>query len=255
MADGLKVWQGDSLLARQFKAKVILTGIKHKSHNPKTEDQVQCWVMPEEQAPHEAVKSGCDEAVCGSCKKRPALNAEGKSTGPCYVTTFRAPLSVYRADERGGYPETEPAAASAQLQGRHVRAGAWGDPAAAPFEMWTALFSQAKGHTAYTSQWQRADFDWRFGSIAMLSCDTPEEYAKARASGHRTFRTRLPTEPVLAGEIECPASAEAGHRTSCNRCGLCDGTKGADDKRANITIVRHGPSNIVKAYDDMRARL
>jgi hypothetical protein len=37
----------------------------------------------------------------------------------------------------------------------------------------------------------------------------------------------------------CPASDEAGHKTQCAKCLLCNGAR-AMDARKNITIVVHG---------------
>lgn len=64
--------------------------------------------------------------------------------------------------------------------------------------------------------------------------------------GWRTFRVRSASDPLLPGEIACPASAEAsaeaGARVQCDRCLLCDGAARMDIHRLpSIAIIDHGP--------------
>ena len=61
------------------------------SSNSKTGAMVQTWIMRSDIEPHHAIKTGADISVCGDCPHRPANN------GSCYVLTFQAPLSIYRA--------------------------------------------------------------------------------------------------------------------------------------------------------------
>jgi hypothetical protein len=56
--------------------------------------------------------------------------------------------------------------------------------------------------------------------------------------GWRTFRVREASEPVAKGEFICPASAEAGKRTTCIQCQACDGADRAG--KASPTIIAHG---------------
>jgi hypothetical protein len=44
----------------------------------------------------------------------------------------------------------------------------------------------------------------------------------------------------MSGEITCPASDEAGKRTDCNSCGLCNGVAREHDARKSIAINVHG---------------
>jgi hypothetical protein len=86
----------------------------------------------------------------------------------------------------------------------------------------------------------------------MASVDTVEEAHAAWLGGWRTFRIRAPQDPLLALdrtplECVCPASDEAGHRTTCERCQLCRGT---DRPARSIAIVVHGKpySNVAAFY-------
>lgn len=58
--------------------------------------------------------------------------------------------------------------------------------------------------------------------------------------GFRTFRVIQEDDPLDSDEIMCPASAEMGKRTTCDRCGLCSGHADGTDTRKNIAIIDHG---------------
>jgi hypothetical protein len=119
-----------------------------------------------------------------------------------------------------------------------VRLGTYGDPAAVPAEVWRALLSEAAGWTGYTHQWRAARLrdvlEW-----CQASCDAPEDVEHARRLGAvGTFRVGAAGAlDMLPGEVLCPASAEAGKVTTCDRCGLCAGRTGA-----TVYIPAHGTS-------------
>ena len=209
------------------------------SKNRKTGGMVQTWIMRQDVAPHDALKTGQDASVCGDCPHRPV------NGGACYVTVFQAPLSVWKAYHRGSYGKYQPG----QYAGRMVRIGSYGDPAAVPFEVWQAYSEGAAGVTGYTHQWRNADP--RLAALTMASCDKPEERAQAKAQGFRTFRIMLETETRERGEISCPASEEAGHKLSCAECGSCNGN--ATGRRGDVAIVVHGPKAKVNKFAAMRA--
>lgn len=91
--------------------------------------------------------------------------------------------------------------------------------------------------TGYTHQWKRAAA--YLARFCMASTHTKEEVNEANNKGFRSFRTAKSIDDMLPNEILCPASKEAGHKTTCDRCQLCDGSRGEDDKRKNIFIVMH----------------
>ena len=76
----------------------------------------------------------------------------------------------------------------------------------------------------------------------MASVETAEQRAAAHARGYRTFRIVASPDDLESGEILCPASKEAGHRTTCAECLLCNGKRGPDDHRKDIAVVAHGPT-------------
>lgn len=220
MTNGKTVYTGPSMLDGQS-IKGVTTGTVDPSRNSKTGDMLQLWIMPTNSKPTEAVKNGDDASVCGACPHRPSV-AKSLGVKKCYVNVGQAPNRVYGTT----YPETGTTRAAP------VRLGAWGEPTAIPFDVLSPL--TANGHTGYTHQWR--DCDIRYQDILMASVDSPEEKAEAEALGWRTFRVRTPDQPILDGEISCPASKEAGKKTQCAKCLLCSGTS---RKAKNIVIIAH----------------
>ncbi len=216
---------------------VIATGLDAKSRNEKTGDMIQTWILRADTEPHAALKTGDDASVCGQCPHRPALG------GVCYVRVHEAPLSVYRAYKRGSYPRLTLAEAADACEGRTVRLGAYGDPAAAPVAIWDALVSKADAWTGYTHQWRTAPDG--FKRLTMASADNVGEGFEARLAGWRTFRIRDASEPVAPKlEFVCPASKEAGYKTDCATCRACMGT---DSKaKASPVIIVHGPGKAAR---------
>lgn len=230
MSTGIILWEGASALDGQ-PIVVIATGIGKASRNEKTGDMVQTWIMRADIEPHLAVKTGDDASVCGECPHRPAKG------GSCYVKVFQAPLSIFRAYKRGVYRRATVEELAGLGEGRMVRLGAYGDPAAAPLWLWEALVSRASGVTGYTHQWRSAPQG--FARLVMASADSFAEGLEARAAGWRTFRIRTADEALEPKrEFVCPASAEAGYRTNCASCKACGGL---DAKaKASPVIIAHG---------------
>ena len=227
----IKIYDGPSQLdgARVI---VLMTGLKKSSKNTKTGDMLQTWVMRYDVAPNEAQKTGDDASVCGRCPLRPLLHkAKPVEAKPCYVKTFQAPRSTWKANR--DLPVTPLGAVPGMVAGRRVRRGSYGDPAAVPAYVWASV-DPFKG-TGYTHQWR----EHALGSRVMASVHTQAERLEAKGRGYRTFRIISDVSELERGEVLCPASKEAGARTTCERCNLCDGRKGDNDKRRDVAIVAH----------------
>lgn len=156
----------------------------------------------------------------------------------CYVNKGFGPAAVYRGYLRGIYPRMSAREVKrrADDRGRPVRFGAYGDPAAAPAAIWRALDS--KRHTGYSHQWRRFP---SLRSLVMASADSLADAREAWARGWRTFRVIRHASELQPSEILCPASAEMGKRTTCEKCGLCNGAR-PGDSRKSIAIIDHGPT-------------
>jgi len=223
MPNGSTIYNGPSEINGQ-EIKATITGTTTKSANTKTGDMAQLWLMFAGERPTDAAKSGSDESVCGQCPHRPML---AKTTGkaPCYVNLGQAPNGVFKASYPDGTPTIN----------KPLRLGAYGEPTSVPIQIIREAVESAQGHTGYTHQWRNPKFD-EFKTLCMASVDSEEEQIEAESQGWRTFRVRKPSEALMPGEINCPASKESGYRTNCANCQLCSGTT---RQAKNISIIEH----------------
>ena len=240
---GVVVYEGPSELTGD----PIVSIITNKSKNVKTGDMLQLWILDAGQPPHLAAADGSDESVCGNCSMR-LISTKGTSQPHCYVTLMQAPNNVWKSWKAGNYPRWNPTS----MFGKPLRFGAYGDPAALPQPVIEDLILSAARNrwTGYTHQWKKFPQLMHF---FMASVDSEEEQLTAGLKGWRTFRVinkgdalqPLPKASAFFGEssveaeISCPASKEAGQRTTCIDCLLCDGNTGVFEKRKNICIEEH----------------
>lgn len=205
----------------------IATGFKRKSANVKTGQMIQIWILNRNLHPVVAQQLGKDKVVCGDCPLRPA------NGGGCYVQTNRAPAGVWRAYQAGHYARLE---STEVFRGQAVRFGAYGDPSKLPLQLVRDIAAVASKWTGYTHQWRNPLLQG-FKPYLMASADSPADQIDAAAAGWRTFRV-APKGLTwkMVDEISCPASKEAGNKTQCIRCGLCNGAQKAV---RNIVIQQH----------------
>jgi hypothetical protein len=249
---GFIVYQGPSALDPSTEVVVIVNKLKGDSANEKTGGMAQSFILRTDMKPNEALKVGKDNAVCGCC---PYAGGNG-----CYVN-MKMVCSVYGAFKRGSYKTATPAQVGVLAASRVVsgtldgfRAGTYGDPAAAPFEVWDEMISPVRaagGRTSgYTHQWserysyQGRTADPRFRTILMASTHGDVDTLIARASGWRAFASFNSLAELEAADVAlCPASKEAGFRRTCGSCGkqsACNGRRDDDDRRVSMGIVVHG---------------
>ena len=155
----------------------------------------------------------------------------------CYVTLAHGPLGKYKAYLKGSY---DYALGHDKIRalglGRMVRLGTYGDPSAVPQFIWDSLLSACDGWTSYTHGKDNVD-----PKVHMTSADSLTQAQKAWAKGERTFRVIASLQSLAkAKEILCPASVEAGQRSTCAKCKLCSGTSSSSPK--SVAIVAHGTS-------------
>ena len=221
--NSMVVWEGASLLDGQPIAAIATLN----SSNTKTGNMVQIAIIRADIRPTDAVKTGDDASVCGSCPHR-HFNASGAGKGgSCYVNVGHGPLAVFGAYKRGNVMDFNIDA----FRGRMVRFGSYGDPAAVPPAVFQAIADVAKGFTGYTHQINHKNFDHGTLNFCQVSADTEKQALKFQATGAKTFRVKHITDPLLAGEIECLADTI---KLNCIDCGLCNG------KQTNVAINVHG---------------
>jgi len=217
---GYVVYEGPSALTRE----PIVAVVTLKSDNGKTGDMAQLWIIANgDEKPSDALKTGGDKAVCGDC---PFAGGKG-----CYVNVGQAPNAVYRTAKAGKYPHGMPPATP-----KAIRLGAYGDPAALPFEVIAELLRRFDGHTGYTHSWKTCDA--RLQGVVMASVETAETTAAATQAGWRTARV-APDATLAANEFLCPATTEGGKRTTCEACQLCNG-KSAMSTPKGVVFPAHG---------------
>ena len=227
----IKVYDGPSLLDGE-RIIALVTGLKTPSSNTKTADMLQSWIMRYDVPPHVAIKTGEDSSVCGNCALRPFLADQRPDhiKKPCYVLTFHAPRSTWKANR--DLAVTPPDQIADFIDGRQFRFGSYGDPAAVPMWVWNAC-KNGERRTGYTHQWRK--FTTRKQWL-MASVDNETQAQRATGKGWRTFRVATEQAP-LANEIQCPASEESGKRTTCAACQLCGGTS---KNARSVAIMAHG---------------
>lgn len=222
-----------------------------KSSNKKTgPTMLQTYIIRSDISPMLASKTGLDYSICGDCVHRgKASDGDNKQAleRTCYVTLYHGPNQVFKGLQRGIYPNANPEDIASLGNGRMVRLGTYGDPAAIPQHVWDNLLSNAIGHTGYTHQHNnKAKPNY---AQVMYSADNASEAKQAQQKGFRTFRVIPVNEytsaiatghtALLNSEILCPASKEMDYKTTCDKCKLCSGNT---IKAKSIAIVAHGVS-------------
>src|SRR5262245_49448800 len=242
---GLVLYRGPSLLNGQ-PIVCIATGLARKSKNRATGPVVQTYILPDgKESPLAALASGGDAAVCGDCPHRPVVRPDGRRTlGSCYVNVGQAPMGVWQAYWRRAYSPFRPRKHLRLFRGRLIRLGSYGDPAAVPLPVWEAVCEVSAGWTGYTHQFRTCDKG--YARYCMASCETVADRRLALRLGYRTFRVRLPEQPLDEGEFVCPASDEGGQRLTCAECRACAG-HGAGRHASPCVIVHESPCVPYKA--------
>lgn len=223
MIRGIELYRGPSMLDGQE----VVALLQFESSNRKTGPMCQTWILRADKAPSEAIDSGDDASVCGSCVHR------HHTGGACYVSPVRmGPNAVWKGWRSGKYPIATPKLLR-RIKGRPVRLGAYGDPAAIPVRVWQKVASNASFTTGYTHQVENADPDLM--DLCMASVDSEAGALLHQREGHRTFRVKTSDEQLLLSEVLCPASTRDD--IQCIDCGMCDAATGAG---RSIAIDVHG---------------
>jgi hypothetical protein len=244
---GIVLYEGASLIDGA-PIVVIVNKIMAKSANAKTGHMVQSFIIRSDMHPVEALQNGQDESVCGKCRHRPFLagtvidNHGTIADGACYVQVSKSVASVYQAYRNDRYArpgiDFDPAILPELFEGLAFRLGTYGDPAAAPFQVWRRATLKTAMHNGYSHQWRDPRFQ-AFKLLCMASADTESERDEAHEMGWRTFRVRGDDKPLVKGlEIICPASKEADYKTNCASCKACGGLSAK--AKVSIAIMAHG---------------
>lgn len=237
-----KIWEGPSAY-NQKTISAILTRVINNSKNPKTGPMSQCFYLMKDISPIDAIRcEDGDRGVCGSCVLRPEFFDNIKKALRCYTSrkSYQAPLSVWSHNIMRPVQLAE-AIAAIKSKPKPIRFGAHGDPAMMPQDVFMKLVASLDGlsdreqyYTAYTHQMRHSFADW-LKPHAMASVENLADAHLYQCLGWRTFRiTDVPE--AEKGEIICPNFING---IKCFSCLLCNGRRGPEDTRKNITVPKH----------------
>jgi hypothetical protein len=203
------------------------------SVNRKTGPLTNVWILRADRPPNHAAKDGSDVSNCGACPHR--RQSDGKRS--CYVIPFQAPLSIWNKWKRGGYNNVSPA----DFQGVRMRMGAYGDPAAIPFDVFVAYHDACRDSLGYTHQWN-TPIGRDFVGLLMASVDSQAGEDRARREGWGTFRVGLEDGSDQGSANWCHAQ-RTNDGVQCWNCpSPCDGRRQAIYVRAHGQAAKHVPA-------------
>ena len=234
------LWQGKTpVTGRTEKIQAIITG--HETGKPtanaKTGAMATIWIDLVDVSPRDAQLDGSYKAVCDGCTHGADVN------GTCYAAglPIRAHQATWKAHKkRGAGVETLTRQHIDNISRSGLRFGGDGDPSMLPPNLVKMLARVAAraGWTGYTQQWRKDKNQW-LRHFLMASCDTIEDAEKAESLGWRAFYVRPKNTPLPPNFTQCPAAKEGGRRTTCQRCNLCNGSTGDNDRRRSISTELH----------------
>ena len=114
--------------------------------------------------------------------------------------------------------------------GRYIRFGTYGEPTLLPVNLVGDMVKVSKSHTGYSHQWAKKP---EFASYFMASTHSEGQSKIAEKMGFRSF---IASDKPIANAVVCPASKEAGFKSTCEKCGLCSGDRKG---KKNIVIIEH----------------
>jgi hypothetical protein len=217
-----------------FKSGNVIVNFQFKTGNTKTGALIQNYIIPASWLESEAkISTLSDKAVCFDC---PHSRDQNKS---CYVRKGQSEMglaSKVRSLRKLGLeniPELSPESEADLLEaisGRGVRFGSYGEPVLLGEALINKISKKAKFWTGYTHQWHKNNWAKDY---FMASVESETISKAAQKSGFRTF---FVGETQSKEYVTCPASKEAGNKTTCDNCKLCMGTS---SKAKSVTILPH----------------
>jgi len=187
-----------------------------------------------------------DTANCGDCPFAANKAFNVTKIGKCYthkVMQYSGFISMLKSinkqfDTFADIPTYEQAKsdiamyAVTKCMDKYVRFGTYGEPTVIPIDVIAVMADCAKSYTGYTHQWiKNKDYSQFF----MASVHNESGATMALKFGYRSFIASK--EDKVPAAVICPASKEAGFKSTCALCGLCSGTAGKGKK--DVVIIEH----------------
>ena len=113
---------------------------------------------------------------------------------------------------------------------RYIRFGTYGEPTLIPLDLVSSMVDASKSHTGYTHQWAK---NLDFAKYFMASTHSEVQSKIAEKMGFRSF---IASSTPIKNAVVCPASKEAGFKSTCEKCGLCSGERKG---KKHIVILEH----------------
>jgi hypothetical protein len=113
---------------------------------------------------------------------------------------------------------------------KYIRFGTYGEPTLIPLNLVSNMVQASKSHTGYTHQWSKKP---DYSAFFMASTHNEGQANMASKIGFRSF---IASNETLENAVVCPASSEAGFKSTCEKCGLCSGQRKGTK---NIQILEH----------------
>lgn len=218
-----------------FRKGDILVNFQKGSSNSKTGVVIQNYLMPKSWADNGRIMD--DKPVCFDCPHSQGRNAT------CYVrkgNPFRGLISKTKAASKfvkdiPTYNKKTEEAIINMVKGQFVRFGAYGEPVLLGEDLVKLIVSQVDDWTGYTHQWHQKQYQWA-KKYFMASVDSEMERSAAKQMGWRTFFVSSDKNYLLDKKqnTQCPASAEAGRKSTCKTCGLCKGTSAMNENTGKL---------------------
>jgi len=197
----------------------IATGLGRPSENVKTGPIVQIWYLDATIPPHDAVRCGQDESVCGSCPFR----GHGFKGRACYVRVEQGPLSAWKRWNAGrNHPGVD---IRPQHTGRIIRDGAYGDPASMPRAAHDAMIGALKPARiiGYTHGARQAPHLKGQVMASATGRDARSWYRRGWSVFAAVSNARDAARAWRADGIPSVVCAAEARGTTCERCGRCTG--------------------------------
>ena len=217
-----------------FKTGNVVVNFQFKTGNTKTGALIQNYIIPAEWINSEAkISTLSDKAVCFDCPHSKDINKT------CYVRKGQSEMglsSKVRSLRKLGLdniPELSPELEADLLDaiaGKGIRFGSYGEPILLGEALVSKLSKRAKFWTGYTHQWHKNSWAKDY---FMASVETTLVDKAAKNMGWRTF---FVGDSIGSENVTCPASKEAGNKSTCDQCKLCMGTQ---SRAKSVKILKH----------------
>jgi hypothetical protein len=196
----------------------------------------QTWILRQDVHPFEAIKTGADGSICGTCPMRFDPETFKRI---CFVNPITL-SQIYRSYLGNKYkPVRLNAHDNIWFDLKPLRIGSYGDPAAVPIEVWLDWLDLLKalkiGWTGYTRRWMYPE-NQGFKQFLMASTFSDTEQAQAKSLGWHTYRVLQQGAELPELATVCPGSEEGGYAKQCRECLMCKGTAAGKD----IVTYAHG---------------